>query len=331
MKRITLLLTVCVVFSLMLAASCTLAQVVFQDEQLTIYGGLRADTYGIKLAGWGSGQCTEAPNVGNTLFIEIMGRGLYTGGRLDFENPLDITEFFNDPNIYLQLQIRSPIFEALYGSVSEFGAAALSGSANYGAGPTGYGTGSSRSQPSMKSPIGRPLANFGVVRTITKLQIMIQLTNGVMMEQMVELDWFDISGEGWSSISIPLAALKNDLDLSNYAVKRIFIANDGTEPLDISQILLVRDTTPLEVNAGEEMMLSRNYESSFYGTSKHGISGVKYSWDFDNSDGIQEDAVGIYAFYKYYKKGEYIVTLTISDPFGIKQPAISTVKVRVIE
>lgn len=316
MKRFTII-AVCIIISLIVTVSCALAQLVFQDEVLTIYGGQRAETVGIKLGGWGSGACIEAPtNIGNNLFIEIMGRGLSNGGRLEFKNPLDLTKYFSDPNIYLQLQIKSPYLESLASPESEFGAAVQPGL--------------SETVPSYSmSPLGRPMINPGAFRPITKIQIMLELADGRYLEQTVKLEWFEITGRGWSSISVPLVAFEKNIGAASYQVKRIFIGNDGTEPLDISQVLLVRDTTPLEVNAGEEMILSQNYESSFYASSRHGIGGVKYSWDFDSSDGMQEDAAGIYTFYTYYKEGEYTITVTASDPFGIKKPAVATVNVRV--
>ena len=43
---------------------------------------------------------------------------------------------------------------------------------------------------------------------------------------------------------------------------------------------------------------------------------LTYSWDFDASDGISVDATGISVSHVYTNVGIYIVTLTVSDPYG---------------
>ena len=45
----------------------------------------------------------------------------------------------------------------------------------------------------------------------------------------------------------------------------------------------------------------------------HGGSTYSYSWDFDASDGIQEDATGANVSHMFTEDGEYTVTLTVSD------------------
>jgi hypothetical protein len=65
-----------------------------------------------------------------------------------------------------------------------------------------------------------------------------------------------------------------------------------------------------------------------------GISPLQYSWDFDNSDGLQEDATGQRVVHVFRKESPtlgnsdpkpYIVTLTVSDVSGAKKPERRTV------
>ena len=60
-----------------------------------------------------------------------------------------------------------------------------------------------------------------------------------------------------------------------------------------------------------------------------GLTPVHCSWDFDQSDGVQEDAVGSTARHKYTKQGDYVVTLTATDVYGIKAKITQTIKVHI--
>ncbi len=56
---------------------------------------------------------------------------------------------------------------------------------------------------------------------------------------------------------------------------------------------------------------------------------LNYSWDFDDTDGIQEDARGLFIDWTYEKEGSYTVTLTVDDGNGGTN--FTTQKIQVIE
>jgi len=58
-------------------------------------------------------------------------------------------------------------------------------------------------------------------------------------------------------------------------------------------------------------------EVQFRGSGSDDGSIVKYSWDFDDSDGIGEDATGALPTHSYPSPGRYRVTLTVTDDEGI--------------
>jgi len=62
---------------------------------------------------------------------------------------------------------------------------------------------------------------------------------------------------------------------------------------------------------------------------------LKYSWDFDKSDGIQEDAIGARVSHVYTRASPenkpYVVTLTVSDISGAKRPVSVETTVEVID
>jgi PKD repeat protein len=68
---------------------------------------------------------------------------------------------------------------------------------------------------------------------------------------------------------------------------------------------------------------------TFTATGDGGSSILKYSWDFDSADGIQTDAEGRSVQRRFRKAGDFVITLTISDYYGLKAPYTATVKVKV--
>ena len=70
-----------------------------------------------------------------------------------------------------------------------------------------------------------------------------------------------------------------------------------------------------------------------------GISSLKYSWDYDASNGIQTEStekVGHYVYTRGAKDSSgndvpFVVTLTVSDADGIKAPVTVTANITVIE
>lgn len=109
------------------------------------------------------------------------------------------------------------------------------------------------------------------------------------------------------------------------------IVGDGTYTLTATAIdtasqtasdsisVLVDNYNDLPVaNAGLDRSAYVGQIVNFDGSGSYDPNGsiVSYSWDFDVSDGIQEDAVGVTATTTYSATGNYTVTLTVTDNGG---------------
>lgn len=279
------------------------AQGVFSGEGITIYSG---NTAGITLGSWGGGICKESTKnaYGGDKSIEITSKGLYQGGRLDFSKPVDLTSQFARDDAYLELVTKFRGTQETYDAWA-MDVAAPSATDMYG------GTATPGKQ-------------------VKRIQIMLFLEGGQILESQVDISAYRLNEDGWMSVAFPLKYLKRDLNLPAYKLKRIVVTGDGSEPFYIGEIRTTVDSTPLTADAGEEKEIGKNYNVLFRGTSRS-ITGLKYSWDFDNSNGIQEEAVGDVVYHRFTRAGVYTVTLTVSDIFGLKKPATSTVKVTVNE
>lgn len=112
---------------------------------------------------------------------------------------------------------------------------------------------------------------------------------------------------------------------------QLAIFGDKYQQFYLGEITLVTDDTEIAVEPLDEQTATINDALTFTGDAQGGASTLKYSWDFDANDGIQEDKVGQNVSYTYRKAGKYKVTLTVSDVDGLKKPATTTVELDVTE
>ena len=70
-------------------------------------------------------------------------------------------------------------------------------------------------------------------------------------------------------------------------------------------------------------------EVVYFTGAASGGPGLVYAWDFDDKDGIQEEAFGRDVTYRYRKAGTFKVTLTVSDPSGVRKPVTNQLTVEV--
>ncbi len=135
--------------------------------------------------------------------------------------------------------------------------------------------------------------------------------------------------EQWVPISVPLAALHFASGAASSPLQSIILAGNDYAVLYLGQIRVTRDTTPITCFAGEGMTVSVGEAVTLHGNAGGGASSLKYSWDFDASDGITDQAAGPTVTTRYLQPKDYIATLTVSDIDGLKKPAVSTVTIHV--
>jgi len=271
------------------------------EEGLALYSGDPADQSGLKIGSWGSGKFEEDPRLtySGSRSLKVSGRSLYDGVRIDFPEPRDITTYFDGTAGYLQVvaKFRVQAEESMYGGMGYSGA---------------YDTTASTSKPVRRVRVAAAL-------------------DGVWLEGQVPLSACRVGEDGWMHVSIPLSAMKSNKEIKEARLKRLVITGDGNEPFYIGAIRLMTDDNPIQVFRNDDQYVAARDDVMFRASCEPGAAAVKYSWDFDASDGIQEDSVGEVVYHPYRKSGDYTVTLTVSDLFGVKKAVSTTSKVTVYD
>ncbi len=304
-----------------LAAPASLRADDSEMPQTILYNGQSAASAGIRLGGLGTGtaQETTEQKLSGDWTLKITVRDFYQGARLDFQKPADLGPILRNPNAYLTLSAKmSGASQQVGGGMPGMG---MPGVEMAGPGAPGPGA------PGMMMPG----ATTVTVPKISKLRL-------VFVGQKRSFEVFT-EGElrpdanGWVTVGVPLDSLKAQLGDAPFLLERVVIAADSADTLYIGRIALVNDGTPITLKASCAPAEKTNLITpvSFSANVAAGVSALKVTWDFDSSDGIQEEAVGARVQHAFPKPGHYVITSTARPSDGAKkEPATDTIEIDVV-
>ena len=288
-----------------------------------IYTGTAAAVEGIKLGGWGSGLAAEDKTyrtIGDNS-IRIETNGYYSGARIAFERPRDLTEQKQDPYGFIEFIIRFQPGKAKPTSTSS---------------EPGGNSGSGGAAP-MFGAEGMPEFSMGaggeqpLNPDTHKMKVVLVCEEGTFVASHFPVMLQPAQEEGWFSVAIPYVAFKGMDKAQTVKVKEMRVFGDSKDTFWIGEIKTTSDDEPITVDPLDDLEVSVGEAVEFRSAATGGISPLHYSWDFDLSDSIQEDATGPATVHVFRKKspdvpgrpGElqpYVVTLTVSDLSGAKRP-----------
>ena len=327
--------------SLSLAAVALSAATLAQSGTGVYVPGRRIADQAITVQAWGSGTIAETDEVAleGTHSVRLSTRNFFQGGKLIFGNPIDLSQAYADKGSLLMFTIRvadaGMVIAGNEGSGAASGpsrGAGLAGAGGGGASGDDAGRGGGRAGGGRSGggiagggDAGAAASSFQVA-PLRNLRFVITTTDGKRSEGFLPIAT-STSKEKWRRVGMPLNAIQG-FDRTNKIVKEIAISGDATATIYVGEVTILSDTTPIfgEPNV-RELNLALGDEREFWATASGGASVLKYTWDFDSADGIQVDAEGQVIKRRFRVPGEYTVTLTISDVFGLKQPYSTTMKV----
>lgn len=132
----------------------------------------------------------------------------------------------------------------------------------------------------------------------------------------------------WRLLHIPIVGIPG-IENAAPQIKEIRIFGDSPATIYLGQIRVNVDATPISISPLNEKVVQRNAAGRYYASASGGSTPLKFSWDFDESDGIQDEGEGRGVTHTYIRSGDYVATLTVSDVYGIKPSKKETFKVHV--
>lgn len=302
----------------------TIAGTLCFPQELLIYDGRPLEELGIKAGGWGSGSIGQVKErvFRGSFSLKLTSLNYYEGGRLEFSRPIDLSPFLNNPYAFLQFRVSLgtyalPTFPGAFGGPGAPGA--FGGMP--GAGGPGFG-----GMPGMGGAPGM-FAPTGQVLPLRGLRIVLFCEDGLLVSEGFPLSFQIRMGEAWFVVAIPFNTFKGK---GNGKVTQMLICTNSPQIVYIGEIKATIDRTPIKLNLPYTALSARvNIPVQFFASAEGGLSTLRFSWDFDKSDGIQEEAIGNPVVHTFTKEGKYIVTVTVSDEAGVKKPVQGEISVEV--
>lgn len=275
----------------------------------------------ISLQAWGSGSIAQTDEVAfeGTTSLRIATRNYFQGGRMILGRPVDLSSAYTD-KFNLLLFTWRPVDGV--GTESAGPSFSDPGPGKGGSGMPGFSRdddGGRRGGRGNTQPAGDTKPS-----TLKNIRVILTTTDGLRSEAYVPIPEGGAGPRGWRRLGVPLQAISG-FGATNKIVSEVAISGDATTTFYIGEMQILNDATPIygepnvrELNLalGDEVILSANADG--------GASILRYTWDFDVTDGIQVDAEGRAVRRRFRKPGSYTITLTITDLYGLKPPFSTT-------
>lgn len=290
----------------------------------------------ISLKPWGSGTIAETNEMAfsGTTSVRVSSRNFFQGGIMVFGSPVDLSTLSADKSNMLMVTVQSATAETTFttqgGRPGGGGGTGLGGASGAGGGAAGgVDTGGGGAASGGRTSGGSTVQNVTIDATLTKVRAIVTTTDGKKSEVYIDLTSALPNAKGWKSVGVPLMSIPG-FERTNKTIKEIAFSGDTIGTFYVGEIKVLNDTTPLYVEPTvREANLALGDEVSITAIGSGGASQLRYTWDFDASNGVDVDAEGMTVRRKFRKPGEYTITLTVSDKFGLKKPYSTTIKVTV--
>ncbi|MCL5103727.1 MAG: PKD domain-containing protein [Armatimonadetes bacterium] len=277
---------------LLIVAIALCAVAAHAEPDVYIYRGSPVSQDGLTLGGWGSGKAAESKErlLNGSNSIKITTQGYYSGGRIDFVQPVTLFTDGPEKDRYIQ-------FALFFEDVKTVDPAADSG----------YDLDT--------DPYSVPKAG--------KVRFVFVSDSGEMISKEEPTNQLD-PDDNWVRVVVPLCKLKLPEGTKEFRLSRLMIFSDMSCTMHLGEIKLMTDNKPIKVDSLGSRTLGVQDRVYFIAETDGGVSSLKYSWDFDNSNGIQAESTGRMASYTYTRGGDFTITLTVSDHDGVKAPVTVT-------
>ena len=317
---------------LALTAVACLAASNAAEPLVSIYRGAPVKQANLTIGGWGSGTAKESRTEARygSVSIQVASDGYYCGGRLDFKPEIDLSRAATAPGAVL-------VIYAKFGASSGSGEVLVPGGGFFQVlqqpggmpGPGFPGPGA----PLIRGGVGQPGVTEGPTAALTTGMRVVLFSGATSVEASDASVEIESAENDWIPVVIPLGAFKGAggaaPDWASFKLSRMVVAGNAKETFYIGEIAVNRGDTPISnVEAGDNQVVAVNEVVYLTGAASGG-PGLVYAWDFDDKDGIQEEAFGRDVTYRYRKAGTFTVTLTVSDPSGVCKPATNKLTVEV--
>ncbi|MDQ2986710.1 MAG: PKD domain-containing protein [Armatimonadota bacterium] len=291
----------------------------------SLYNGQPLANSGGSVVSWGGGKIEETAETslagGRSLKVETS--NLFQGGVLKLGAPADLSVFASGNKDFLTIGLFVVDFSGASGggggeTPNPGGAmgGGRGGGGRMGGAPAGGGG----------APVGGGAAPTAVtVARMENLRLVITTTDGKLSEAMLPIR----SVGKWIQAGIPVSMIPG-FAKTNKTIQSIAVSGDAPTYFYLGEIKVSQDVSPIQGQIHNTALnVGRGTEVVLQATADGGTTPLVFSWDFNSTDGVQDEATGQAVRHKFRLPGTFKVTLTVKDIYGVKTPWVGTLDVTV--
>src|SRR5262245_41170430 len=253
----------------------------------TIYQGEPAAEKNMQLMGWGSGLAQETRTAsygGQEAAIKVLSHGFYAGGRIVFNQPIDLTPQFTDADTrYGFLEFVVQFTAGAPGSGGDAGGAGgtggsgapgdKSGRLEFGGSQAGdqIGGGGATGGTGGRGGIGGSGASVASGARFVKVKLI--FTEGAVEAPSIPIVMRPSDTEGWSLVGVPFVAFKGIDRLKTFHLREVRVFTDAESEFIVGEIRTTTDDEPISIEPlDEEIIVAVNDSVEFNAIASAGIS-----------------------------------------------------------
>lgn len=166
---------------------------------------------------------------------------------------------------------------------------------------------------------------------VTKVRALLVTDKGQIDSGEIDIHNAEDALENWSTLVVPLSKFAGQGLDPTAMLQNVALFGDAKEKFWVATVKLVSEAEPLIADAGEQRIIKVDKKVEFTAKPNGPNVRAQYVWDFDDWDGLQEDALGETVTWEFAEPGYYVVTLTVKDRTGRRLPQMDRVHVKVEE
>lgn len=176
-----------------------------------------------------------------------------------------------------------------------------------------------------------PAENEGVMPALGNLRFTFFTQKGIGFFTVPAAQFYpaDLVKDGWVRIDLPLCRLPKGQPLGGSLYRLVLSADRPAQFLLGRLAVMVEMASPRVEVTTFPAVLETGQTVFFNSGADGGITPCTTSWDFDTAAGASVDATGNRATYVFTNPGLYLVTATVRDLNGERDPVTVTKEIRV--